>query len=157
MIGGKVTGGLAAIEGILKIGAGLQQPLDLAMSRMAQMLMGDFVKPRIKSSTGRLAASLEFSAQNGDGFRGAVVTTSLPEANFIEYGFEGVENLRGFLRLQKQAWGRPIASPREVWVSPHSRQVSSPARSFLRAGLAEYKASGGFEDGVNEAIGGVLS
>lgn len=157
MIGGQATGGDKAAEAIRSIGPGLQQPLGLSMSRMAQALMGDFVKSRLKSSSGRIAASLQVHAENDGGIIGAIVTASAPEAHFIEYGFEGVENLRGFLRLQKQAWGRAMASPREVWVRPHARQVSAPARSYLRAGLNDFEASGGFGDGVNDAIGGVIS
>jgi hypothetical protein len=157
MIAGHVSGGEKAAAEIMNIGPGLQQPLNLAVSRMAQILMGDFVKPRLKSNTGRLSASLNFAAENGEGNSGAQVTASAPEARFIEYGFEGVENLRGFLRLQKQAWGRPMASPREVWVRPHARQVSAPARSYLRAGLAEFEASGAFAEGIADVIDGVIS
>jgi hypothetical protein len=157
MIRGQVTGGQAAMDDIKGIGARLQQPLNLKVSGLAEVLMHDFVKPRLKSSGGRLAASLKLVPQSDGGQISVTVTASAPEANFIEYGFEGVESLRGFLRQQKEAWGRPMTAPRAVWVGPHSREVSAPARSYLRAGLADFERGGTLAQGVNEAIGEVIS
>jgi hypothetical protein len=156
MIRGQVTGGWAAAEAVSGIGERLRQPLGIAMGVLAGMLMRDFVGARLKSSSGRLAASLRAVPERGGGRDGVVVKALAPQAAFVEYGFDGVENLRGFLRLQKQAWGRAMRVPRQVWVGPHARQVSSPAHSYLRAGLEDFETSGCFGQGVADAIGGVV-
>ena len=156
MIRGQVVGARAAALAISSIGSRLRPPLKVAMGGLAEVLMRDFVASRLKSSTGRLAASLKAVPEGGGGQIAVAVKATAPEAAFVEYGFDGVENLRGFLRLQKQAWGRAMREPRQVWVRPHARQVVAPARSYLRAGLEGFEASGCFGDGVADAIGGVL-
>jgi len=62
-------------------------------------------------------------------------------ASFWEFGFSGNQTVRNHLRLQTKCFGRPMDPPREVTVNTFTRQVDSPARSFLRSSLAEMKDS----------------
>lgn len=66
-----------------------------------------------------------------------------------EFGFKGVENVRGHLRTIKQAFGRSIA-PRQIVVSSHTRTVNYPERSFMRTALAEMRPQ--IQEQISKAV-----
>jgi Bacteriophage HK97-gp10, putative tail-component len=107
----------------------------------------------LNARTGTLRASLAASLDQG-GAIAARVTASAPYAAFQEYGFSGSETVRAHLRLQSQAFGRPIR-PVEAQVRAFTRQVDHPAHSYLRSALADLSAE--IFDGIQTAIAEALS
>jgi hypothetical protein len=107
----------------------------------------------LNARTGTLRASLAASLDQGGGIS-ATVTVSAPYAAFQEYGFSGGETVRAHLRLQSQAFGKPIR-PVEAQVPAYTRQVDYPAHSYLRSALAELSAE--IFDGITTAVAEALS
>jgi hypothetical protein len=106
----------------------------------------------LNARTGTLRASLAAGLAQGGGIV-ATVTVSAPYAAFQEYGFSGGESVRAHLRLQAQAFGKPIR-PVEARVRAYTRQVDYPAHSYLRGALADLSAEifGGIDRAVAEAL-----
>ena len=107
----------------------------------------------LNARTGALRASLAAALTQAGGIA-ATVTASAPYAAFQEYGFSGSESVRAHLRLQTQAFGRPIR-PVEAQVRAYGRQVDYPAHSYLRSALADL--SGEIGEGIAAAVAGALS
>jgi len=107
----------------------------------------------LNARTGTLRASLAVNLDQGGGIA-ATVTASAPYAAFQEYGFSGTESVRAHLRLQSQAFGKPIR-PVEAPVRAYSRQVDYPAHSYLRSALADLSAE--IFDGIDAAVAEALS
>jgi len=91
----------------------------------------------LNKRTGRLRDSIHIETDTTDGAVMARVGTDVEYAAYHEYGFSGTEQVREHLRHITAAFGRSLASPREVLVRAHSRKVDYPAHSFLRSTLAE--------------------
>lgn len=87
-----------------------------------------------------LAGSLNVRVTNEGGLAiSGSVGTILSYARIHEFGYSGPEDVRSFVRMQVQAWGRPMNPPREVTVRPFTRQMNMPARPYMRPALAEKK------------------
>ena len=107
----------------------------------------------LNARTGTLRASLAAGLSQG-GDIAATVTASAPYAAFQEYGFSGSENVRAHLRLQSQAFGKPIR-PVEAQVRAYTRRVDYPAHSYLRSALADLSVE--IFDGIETAVAEALS
>jgi hypothetical protein len=123
------------------------------IARLRDRVDGNLSGGILNARTGTLRASLAVGLQQGGGIT-ATVSASAPYAAFQEYGFSGSESVRAHLRLQTQAFGRPIR-PVEAQVRTYSRRVDYPAHSYLRSALADL--SGDISDGIAAALAGALS
>lgn len=70
-----------------------------------------------------------------------------------EYGFDGQVTVQQHLRTIKQAWGKPLASPKQITVRQHSRHEHLPERSYLRSALRELQAAGVIVAEYQAAVG----
>lgn len=82
------------------------------------------------------------------------VNTNVRYGAMHEYGFSGAVNVKAHLREIKQAFGKPLKSPRFVQVAAHSRAVNLPERSFLRSALRDLKPL--IEADLKRSVEGVL-
>lgn len=109
---------------------------ELAAYVQTEKLHGQVLNQR----TGNLARSITPEVTSTEsqvtGTVGIPQLSTVPYAAIHEFGFQGTESVREFVRTQTHAWGKPI-TPREVTVQAHERQVSFPARSYLRTSLQE--------------------
>ncbi len=97
------------------------------MARVQDQLNG----PVLNVRTGRLRNSIAKNTkiiEDGDIIYGQV-GTNVTYGRFHEFG--GNFDVREHMRMQKIAFGRPMANPRQVLVRAHKMRL--PARSFLRA------------------------
>ena len=123
------------------------------VARLRDRVDGNLSDGVLNARTGALRASLAAGLAQGGGIA-ATVSASTPYAAFQEYGFSGSESVRAHLRLQAQAFGRPIR-PVEVQVRGYSRQVDYPAHSYLRSALADLSSD--ISDGISAAVAEALS
>ena len=123
------------------------------LDRLRDRVDGNLSGGVLNARTGALRASLAAGLTRGDSVA-ATVSVSAPYAAFQEYGFSGSESVRAHLRLQAQAFGKPIR-PVEVQVQAYSRQVDYPAHSYLRSALAALSSDIG--DGISAAVAEALS
>jgi phage gpG-like protein len=105
----------------------------LVEARAKEKLSGEVLNNR----TGQLRASIHSQLESTDTSVIGVVGANTPYAAFQEYGFVGVEQVREHMRKLTQAFGRPVATPRDIMIKAHQRQVNYPAHSYLRSSLAE--------------------
>jgi hypothetical protein len=153
----QITGQDSVNARLSNFGAQLPMALGEVLKGMSEALLSEYVSPLVKYSSGRLAASLSASVEEKGGQMAAVISAQAPYAGFIEYGFQGIETVAGYMRNQRMAWGRAMASPKDVWVRAHSRNVDAPAHSYLRAGLADYAATGAVANGMSTAVKEAMS
>lgn len=85
--------------------------------------------------TGRLRRSIHLELVTDNAGTSGTVGTNVEYAAMFEHGFKGTESVRGFMRKQTMAWGRPI-DPQMVSVRPFIRRVDRAARPFLAPALA---------------------
>lgn len=90
----------------------------------------------LKNRTGTLRRSINYRIDEGTEKISGIVGTNKEYAAVHEYGFQGTVQVKQHMRMQRQAWGRPI-SPREVLVRAHTAKMNLPERSFLRSSLRE--------------------
>jgi phage gpG-like protein len=112
-------------------------------------LSGDVLNARSGRLRDSLAANVDLA-----GPLTATVTADTPYAAFQEYGFQGAESVRAYLRQQSQVFGRTIR-PVQVAVKAHDRHVDYPAHSYLRSALAELAPD--IRAAVASALAGALS
>ncbi len=142
---------LAALPG--KADSALSGAAADLMARLRDRVSGNLSGGVLNARSGALRASLVASLDQAGGLV-ARVTADMPYAAFQEYGFSGGESVRAHLRLQAQAFGKPIR-PVEVQVRAYSRHVNYPAHTYLRSALADL--SGDTRSGVEAAIAGALA
>ena len=98
----------------------------------------------LANRTSRLRSSIHSDVEATDTTVTGFVFANMGQAayaRFWEYGFTGAEQVREHLRHMTVAFGRPVATPRDVMVKAHTRQVDQPARSYLRSTLTEAEAA----------------
>lgn len=76
---------------------------------------------------------------------GARAGSDVPYAKLHEYGMQRNIVVSAYHRMQTMAWGKPMASPREVLVNQHSSYINAPERSYMRSSLREQAP-----EGINE-------
>jgi phage gpG-like protein len=100
--------------------------------KLLGMVKADFLSGQsLKRKSGRLSRSI--NAKFEDSGNTGVVGTTVSYAAQHEYGL--AVTIPAHMRMMKQAWGRPVKSPRLVEVKSHT--VKYPERSFLRAALKD--------------------
>ncbi len=93
----------------------------------------------LKNRIGALRASINYKIQNGYRAFYGIVGTNKQYAAVHEYGFDGIVNVRSFLRMLVKAFGKQLLNPVQVTVGAHTRHMIMPERSFLRSSLREMK------------------
>lgn len=124
--------------------------LRLKVKIVTQKLSGQVLKRR----SGTLARSVEEKVLEQGAEVLGIVSTNTEYAAKHEYGFKGPESVKAHLRTMKQAWGRPLAEPREVQVGAFTRNVNFPERSFMRSALDDMREGivGDMVKSVGEAL-----
>lgn len=91
--------------------------------------LGDLLLATVRGQlpSGPLADSYSVAVQDMGNAVEVGLSNSLPYAGFIEFGFQGTEQVTEHLRMMTQAFGKPVASPHEVLVQSYSRTVDAPA------------------------------
>lgn len=111
--------------------------LRLQREVMRNRLTGQVLNVR----TGNLRRSIHQKVETDGGCIIGEVNTNVRYGAAHEYGFSGAVNVKAHLRQVKQAFGKPLKSPRFVQVAAHSRAVNLPERSFLRSALRDLQPS----------------
>ncbi len=93
----------------------------------------------LQNRTGHLRASVNERMQVTDNEVAALVGPNTPYAAYQEFGFSGSVSVKEHLMLMTQAWGRPLAAPRQVTVSAHSRNVNYAGHPYMRPALASMR------------------
>lgn len=141
-----------------RILAAVEKAITLAMADLQAYIQRDKLQGQVlkshKNGAG-LAGSLNIRIErDGDISIAGYVGTAIIYARIHEYGFNGMETVRSFTRMQTMAWGKPMKSPREVVVQEHQRFMFMPARPYMRPSLQEKKQA--IVDRVREAISEAL-
>ena len=138
-IGGDV---LAAV--LRSYGDKVQTAIVQSVGRSALRLQREVMQNRLSGQvlnvrTGNLRRSIHQRVTNTGSAVIGEVNTNVRYGKAHEYGFAGTVNVKASLRQVRQAFGRPLKSPRYVQVRAHSRNVRLPERSFLRSALRDMK------------------
>lgn len=157
MIAATVTNAAEVADRLATLPSAAEAALEIASSDLADRLLaiaqrnlsGDVLNARSGKLRDSLAANVDLA-----GRLTATVTADTPYAAFQEYGFDGSESVRAYLRQQTQAFGRAI-NPVQVAVKAHDRRVDYPAHSYLRSALAELAPD--IRAAVSAALTGALS
>ena len=160
MIDAYLVGDAEVVRKLESLGPRMREELKAGIGRAVLKLQrevrsGKLSGQVLKVRTGNLRRSIDQAVTDTGSQVVGMVSTNVKYARAHEYGFKGVVTVKQHMRLQKQAFGRPI-SPREVSVSQHTAKMNLPARSFLRSALADMEASGEiraeFEAAVSRAL-----
>lgn len=135
-----------AIAAVLKAYSdGVQSAVEKSIGRSVLKLQREVMRNRLSGQvlnvrTGNLRRSIQHQQVTSSG--GLVVgevNTNVRYGVAHEYGFAGTVNVKASMRRIRQAFGRPLKSPRYVQIRAHSRNVKLPERSFLRSALRDMK------------------
>ena len=143
MIHYDIIGDRQTVDYLNRVHPQVQRNVEATIGRLTLRLMtrvkGDKLSGQVlKTRTGRLRRSINRRVEgNGTTSIAGYVGTNVEYARRHELGAHGTETVREHMRLIKQAWGKPLKSPKQIRVQPHSRQVDYPARAFLRTALRE--------------------
>lgn len=153
-IGGDV---LAAV--LRSYGNKVQSAIVQSVGRSALRLQREVMQNRLSGQvlnvrTGNLRRSIHQRVTNTGSAVIGEVNTNVRYGKAHEYGFAGAVNVKASLRQVRQAFGRPLKSPRYVQVRAHSRNVRLPERSFLRSALRDMKPM--IETDLQKSIEGAL-
>lgn len=141
MSDGAISGAAAALTRLNAVRVGVPARLAARIDSLATALqdgiVGKLSGEVLHRRSGRLAASIAIErADTGDSFAAIVGVTGPARAYapVLEYG--GTISIRAHLRVMREAWGRPLKRGAET-VAVRAHSATYPARSFLRAALAE--------------------
>lgn len=153
-IGGDV---LAAV--LRSYGDKVQTAIVQSVGRSALRLQREVMQNRLSGQvlnvrTGNLRRSIHQRVTNTGSAVIGEVNTNVRYGKAHEYGFAGTVNVKASLRQVRQAFGRPLKSPRYVQVRAHSRNVRLPERSFLRTALRDMKPE--IEADLRNSVKGAL-
>lgn len=153
-IGGDV---LAAV--LRSYGGKVQTAIVQSIGRSALRLQSEVMDNRLSGQvlnirTGNLHRSIHQQVTSSGGLVVGEVNTNVRYGVAHEYGFAGTVNVKASMRQIRQAFGRPLKSPRYVQIRAHSRNVKLPERSFLRSALRDMKPE--IEADLQKSIKGAL-
>ena len=153
-IGGDV---LAAV--LRSYGGKVQTAIVQSIGRSALRLQSEVMDNRLSGQvlnirTGNLHRSIHQQVTSSGGLVVGEVNTNVRYGVAHEHGFAGTVNVKDSMRQIRQAFGRPLKSPRYVQIRAHSRNVKLPERSFLRSALRDMKPE--IEADLQKSIEGVL-
>lgn len=143
MIRFDIIGDRETVDRLSRVHGQVQRNVEVTIGRLTLRLLTRVKADKLsgqalKTRTGRLRRSINRRLEGaGTTSIAGYVGTNVEYARRHELGFHGTETVREHLRLIKQAWGKPLSTPKQVRVQTHSRQVDYPARSFLRTALRE--------------------
>lgn len=134
-----------AIAAVLKAYSdGVQSAVEKSIGRSVLKLQREVKQNRLSGQvlnvrTGNLRRSIHHQVTSSGGLVVGEVNTNVRYGAAHEYGFAGTVNVKASMRQIRQAFGRPLKSPRYVQIRAHSRNVKLPERSFLRSALRDMK------------------
>ena len=108
---------------------------------------------RLRESIGRTNARFYGGKLVADFGSGVGGKPTVPYANVHEFGYYGVQKVKGHIRTQTHAWGYfgpPFPFP--VWVNPFHRLMQIKARSYLQPALDDMIKSKILEENLQVAI-----
>lgn len=149
-----------AIAAVLKAYSdGVQSAVEKSIGRSVLKLQREVMQNRLSGQvlnvrTGNLRRSIHHQVTSSGGLVVGEVNTNVRYGIAHEYGFTGNVNVKASLRQVKQAFGKPLKSPRYVHVRAHTRDVKLPERSFLRSALRDLTPK--FADDLQKSIRKVL-
>jgi len=152
-------GGDVLVALLRAYGDKVQTAIVKSVARSALKLQSEVMENRLSGQvlnvrTGNLRRSIHQRVTNTGSAVIGVVNTNVRYGKAHEYGFAGTVNVKASLRQVRQAFGRPLKSPRYVQVRAHSRNVRLPERSFLRSALRDMKPM--IETDLQKSIEGAL-
>lgn len=139
--------------------ADVQDAVIKSVGRSALRLQREVKQNRLSGQvlrvrTGNLRRSIHQRVNVSGNVVSGEVNTNVRYGIAHEYGFTGNVNVKASLRQVKQAFGKPLKSPRYVHVRAHTRDVKLPERSFLRSALRDLTPK--FADDLQKSIRKVL-
>lgn len=162
MIGLKITGSneviakLGELPGKVRVAA--KSSLDMWALELAGYIKADKLSGQVLNRrSGNLSSSVYPDKASDTGTTisaGARAGLDVPYAKAHEYGIQRNVVVSAYFRMQTMAWGKPMATPREVLVNQHSSYINLPERSYMRSALQD-KAPDGIAElraAVKEAI-----
>lgn len=153
-IGGDVLAAVLRAYGD-KVQAAIVQSVGRSALRLQREVMQNRLSGQVLNvRTGNLRRSIHQQVTNTGSAVIGEVNTNVRYGAAHEYGFAGTVNVKASLRQVRQAFGRPLKSPRYVQVRAHSRNVRLPERSFLRSALRDMKPM--IETDLQKSIEGAL-
>ena len=137
-------GGDVLVAVLRSYGDKVQTAIVQSVGRSALRLQREVMQNRLSGQvlnvrTGNLRRSIHQRVTNTGSAVIGEVNTNVRYGKAHEYGFAGTVNVKASLRQVRQAFGRPLKSPRYIQVRAHSRNVKLPERSFLRTALRDLK------------------
>jgi hypothetical protein len=112
--------------------------IDLQRHVVEDKLSGQVLKNRTGTLRRSINQHVEETADSVTGIVGADMNAAR-YARALEYGFQGTVQVRAHSRTITQAFGRQLASAREVAVSAHSMRMNLAERSYLRSSLRDMR------------------
>lgn len=153
-IGGDVLAAMFRSYGD-KVQAAIVQSVGRSALRLQREVMDNRLSGQVLNvRTGNLCRSIHQQVTSSGGAVIGEVNTNVRYGKAHEYGFAGTVNVKASLRQVRQAFGRPLKSPRYVQVRAHSRNVRLPERSFLRSALRDMKPE--IEADLRNSVKGAL-
>lgn len=152
-------GGDVLVALLRAYGDKVQTAIVKSVARSALKLQSEVMENRLSGQvlnvrTGNLRRSIHQRVTNTGGAVIGEVNTNVRYGAAHEYGFAGTVNVKASLRQVRQAFGRPLKSPRYIQVKAHSRNVRLPERSFLRTALRDLKPE--IEADLRNSVKGAL-
>lgn len=152
-------GGDVLVALLRAYGDKVQTAIVKSVARSALRLQSEVMERRLSGQvlnvrTGNLRRSIHQRVTNTGSAVIGEVNTNVRYGMAHEYGFAGTVNVKASLRQVRQAFGRPLKSPRYVQVRAHSRNVRLPERSFLRTALRDLKPE--IEADLRNSVKGAL-
>ena len=159
-----------------KVAKTLRQTMELLAIEVQLHVKGDYLSGQVlKNRTGNLRTSINYKVQESGSSIVAAVGTNIVYAAIHEYGFDGNESVRAYIRRSKaqmqmamyhyrnkngevvtkfKQTGKYGRSTGEIDVRAHDRHMVMPQRSYLRAALIDLKPR--IYDTMDLAIKGIF-
>lgn len=139
MIRAQVVGDEKLIASYNAVYPTLQNELEKATARAALKLLRHVKEDKLNGQmlnvrTGRLRRSITMRVEQAGSITNGWVGTNVAYAKRMEYGFQGTETVRAFMR---RAPGGEKDAARTVSVASFTRKANTPAHSFLRTSYAD--------------------
>jgi phage gpG-like protein len=147
-ISGRIAGANTVLNQFASVTPEARKRVRDTVSRLALQLLRHVKADKLsgqvlRNVTGTLRRSINQKVRDEQGAIIGSVGTNLSYARAHELGVDmhKAVQVRAHLRTITQAWGRPLATPRQVQVGPFSRNqhIHLPERSFLRSALDDMR------------------
>ncbi len=124
----------------------ISEMMDLASYSAEEKLSGQILQPRSGALRRALLASPAVESISGMAIGTVGVDSSVPYGAIHEFGFEGTESVREYMRRTKTGRMAPVRA--------HSRQMYMPQRSYLRSAIGDrlQQIAANLQQAVSEAV-----